>query len=378
MGLLAKPLGWVDSVGNKVGCLLADKTPSFRSHEHAPLLTQDPDEEERSNELENCSNEDLDFEGPDTSSLSAFLWNLLSCSESDIRGAEEAVSSSADHVEVKGGSFHVPASSASNPAGQVQGLLKVEACGAENVAEDTKLGGRPTGDSEDEADWQLVDKHDLFHSRMIGSVSEQAMVSMGHDDLPATSDKSSLMSESLRGFLHSALPTLAKGRQWVLLYSTQKHGMSLLTLYRRSAMLPGPCLLVAGDTDGVVFGGLMNAPLQPTPTKKYQGTSESFVFTNIADPPYIFHPTGLNRYFVLCTSESLAFGGGGHFALHIDAELLNGSSGACETYGNCSLSQREDFTLKDVELWGFVHTSRYTPSYAIFKEPEEVPSFRSW
>jgi hypothetical protein len=31
--------------------------------------------------------------------------------------------------------------------------------------------------------------------------------------------------------------------------------------------------------------------------------------------------TGLNRYFVLCTTESLAFGGGGHFALHIDAEL---------------------------------------------------------
>jgi hypothetical protein len=27
---------------------------------------------------------------------------------------------------------------------------------------------------------------------------------------------------------------------------------------------------VAGDTDGVVFGGLMNAPLQPTPKKKYQ------------------------------------------------------------------------------------------------------------
>jgi hypothetical protein len=60
--------------------------------------------------------------------------------------------------------------------------------------------------------------------------------------------------------------------------------------------------------------------------------------------------TGLNRYFVLCTTESLAFGGGGHFALHIDAELLNGSSGACETYGNCCLAQTEDFTLKDVEV----------------------------
>jgi len=396
MGLLAKPLGWVDSVGNKVGRLLADKAPSFRSHEHSPLLTEDPDEEEefdtgsdnvneksdhkggcRSNELEDCSNEDLDFEGPDTSSLSAFLWNLLSCSEADIRGAEETASSSADHVQVIDGSVNVSARSASNQAGQVQALLKAEACGEENVTEDMELV-RTTGNNEDEADWQLVDKHDLFHSRTIGSVSEQAMVSTGPHELPATSDESSLMSDSLRGFLHSALPTLVKGRQWVLLYSTQKHGMSLLTLYHRSAMQPGPCLLVAGDTEGVVFGGLVNAPLQPTPTKKYQGTSESFVFTNIADPPYIFHPTGLNRYFVLCTTESLAFGGGGHFALHIDAELLNGSSGACETYGNCCLAQTEDFTLKDVELWGFVHTSRYTPSYAIFKEPEEVPSFRSW
>ncbi len=46
MGLLAKPLGWVDSVGNKVGRLLGDKAPSFPSHEHSPLLTEDPDEEE--------------------------------------------------------------------------------------------------------------------------------------------------------------------------------------------------------------------------------------------------------------------------------------------------------------------------------------------
>jgi hypothetical protein len=52
-----------------------------------------------------------------------------------------------------------------------------------------------------------------------------------------------------------------------------------------------------------------------------QGTSESFVFTNVTGHPYIFRPTGLNRYFVLCTTEALAFGGGGHFALHIDAEL---------------------------------------------------------
>jgi hypothetical protein len=37
--------------------------------------------------------------------------------------------------------------------------------------------------------------------------------------------------------------------------------------------------------------------------------------------PVMMSWTGLNRYFVLCTTEALAFGGGGHFALHIDAEL---------------------------------------------------------
>jgi hypothetical protein len=83
----------------------------------------------------------------------------------------------------------------------------------------------------------------------------------------------------------------------------------------------GAFIQVGGDRQGAVFGGLMNAPLQPSPKKKYQGTSESFVFTNVTGHPYIFRPTGLNRYFVLCTTEALAFGGGGHFALHIDAEL---------------------------------------------------------
>ncbi len=42
----------------------------------------------------------------------------------------------------------------------------------------------------------------------------------------------------LKGYLRLTIYTL------FVMSSTQKHGMSLLTLYRRSAMLPGPCLLV--------------------------------------------------------------------------------------------------------------------------------------
>jgi hypothetical protein len=172
----------------------------------------------RGHRSEDCRDEDLDFQGPDTSSLSAFLRNLLSCSEAGIRCGDDVASSSGDNMKAKGRPSHVHASSPSNQVVQVQGLAKGSTLGEENVREDMKMVGRTTGDYEDETDWQLVDKHDLFHSRMPGGVLDQAGVTLGSHDLPAMSDESSLMSETLCGFLHSALPTLAKGRQWVLLY----------------------------------------------------------------------------------------------------------------------------------------------------------------
>ncbi|XP_024535997.1 TLD domain-containing protein 2 isoform X3 [Selaginella moellendorffii] len=139
--------------------------------------------------------------------------------------------------------------------------------------------------------------------------------------------------------------------------STARDGISLHTLYRKSVLLPGPCLLVAGDRKGAVFGGLLLAPFKPT-RNKYQGTNQTFVFTNVSGPAKVFRPTGRNRYYFLCTNDALAIGGGGHFALYLDSDLLTGSSGACETFGSECLAHAEDFDLKDVELWGFAHSSQ--------------------
>lgn len=138
-----------------------------------------------------------------------------------------------------------------------------------------------------------------------------------------------------------------------------KHGISLGTLIRNSCDLPGPCLLITGDTKGAVFGGLVNSPLTPTPQRKYQGTFQTFVFTTLYGPPTLFRPTGANRYFYMCLNDLLAFGGGGSFALRLDGDLLMGTSGACDTFGNQGLAHNEEFELKNVELWGFSHSSRY-------------------
>ncbi|KAL7209847.1 hypothetical protein ACSBR1_031418 [Camellia fascicularis] len=172
-------------------------------------------------------------------------------------------------------------------------------------------------------------------------------------------EESSFISSDLYEFLLSSLPNIVKGCQWVLLYSTVKHGISLRTLIRRSADLAGPCVLIVGDKQGAVFGGLLEGPLKPTPKRKYQGTNQTFVFTTVYGEPRLFRPTGANRYFYMCLNDLLALGGGGNFALCLDGDLLTGTSGPCDTFGNLCLAHSQEFELKNVELWGFAHSSRY-------------------
>ncbi|XP_021607085.1 uncharacterized protein LOC110611213 isoform X3 [Manihot esculenta] len=141
--------------------------------------------------------------------------------------------------------------------------------------------------------------------------------------------------------------------------STLKHGISLRTLIRKSADLPGPCVLIVGDRQGAVFGGLLECPLKPTPKRKYQGTNQTFVFTTIYGEPRLFRATGANRYYYMCLNDLLALGGGCNFALCLDGDLLNGTSGPCETFGNLCLAHQPEFELKNVELWGFTHSSKF-------------------
>ncbi|XP_023527206.1 TLD domain-containing protein 2-like [Cucurbita pepo subsp. pepo] len=168
-----------------------------------------------------------------------------------------------------------------------------------------------------------------------------------------------LMSIDTYGFLVQCLPNIVKGRQWILLYSTLRHGISLRTLIRKSSELSGPCLLVVGDRQGAVFGGLLDSPLKPTAKRKYQGTNQTFVFTTMYGEPQLFRPTGANRYFYMCMDDLLALGGGSNFALRLEEDLLNGTSGPCETFGNSCLAHSQEFELKNVELWGFAHASQY-------------------
>ncbi|KAL7143984.1 hypothetical protein ABFS83_08G228000 [Erythranthe nasuta] len=305
-------------------------------------------------------------EGPDTSSFTAFLYSLLA-SESNIdrrtdaREDEFKTSSTATKEDEKKKSLMSRGKQsirkAFNQAAKIGGLR--------NQAPTRGGSDMPAGNGSGD--------HGIAMITLSEPLSSSQNLSL---HLPETSEPSLLLSEKTRNFLYAALPVVVQGRKWVLLYSTWRHGISLSTLYRRSLIWPGLSLLVVGDRNGAVFGGLVEAPLRPTNKRRYQGTNDSFVFTDTSTQPQLFRPTGVNRYYTLCSTEYLAMGGGSHFALYLDGDLLSGSSSSSETYDNPCLAHSEDFEVKEVELWGFVYGSKYEETIALSRT--EVPGICHW
>ncbi|XP_017969736.1 PREDICTED: TLD domain-containing protein 2 isoform X2 [Theobroma cacao] len=262
--------------------------------------------------INEADNGDL-VDGPDTSSFTAFLYSLLSSSDSGQNlnleqndNPEETGDASSDTIMKENGGR--------------KSLLSRGKQSLRALYQATRISGYKNQDCKGDSDMQIDDEADAqfdgLEMRHLQNVKEP--LALG--DLPETSEPSLLLTEKTRSALYASLPALVQGRKWLLLYSTWRHGISLSTLYRRSMLWPGLSLLVVGDRKGAVFGGLVEAPLKPT-NKKYQGTNSTFVFTNRPGDPVIFRPTGANRYFTLCSTEFLAIGGGGHFALYLDGDL---------------------------------------------------------
>ncbi|KAM9023248.1 oxidation resistance protein 1 isoform 7-T7 [Ara ararauna] len=168
---------------------------------------------------------------------------------------------------------------------------------------------------------------------------------------PNLSDPSELLQPEQIEKLTKSLPPRTIGYPWTLVYSTAKHGMSLKTLYRTMVGLDTPVLLVIKDSDGQVFGALASEPFKVS--DGFYGTGETFMFTFCPDFE-VFKWTGDNMFFIKGDMDSLAFGGGGgEFALWLDGDLYHGRSHSCKTFGNHTLSKREDFIIQDIEIWAF-------------------------
>ncbi|KAM9198339.1 oxidation resistance protein 1 isoform 2-T2 [Dugong dugon] len=168
---------------------------------------------------------------------------------------------------------------------------------------------------------------------------------------PNLSDPSELLQPDQIEKLTKHLPPRTIGYPWTLVYGTGKHGTSLKTLYRTMTGLDTPVLMVIKDSDGQIFGALASEPFKVS--DGFYGTGETFVFTFCPEFE-VFKWTGDNMFFIKGDMDSLAFGGGGgEFALWLDGDLYHGRSHSCKTFGNYTLSKKEDFFIQDIEIWAF-------------------------
>lgn len=374
-------MGRQQSLRNKAAHFVSDLTtvilnpisdkPS-KPHPHPPTPHEDVSESKIS-QLESINEEgsgDL-VDGPDTSSFSAFLYSLLSSSEAE----DKSKSDEQKNDEVESGDLQ-----SDNVIKESGGKKSLFSRGKQSLGramyKAARIGGYRSQDRKGDSEIKVDGNNaaELAGVEMKNVENEKECLAL--IEVPDISEPSLLLSEKTSSALYASLPTLVQGRKWLLLYSTWRHGISLSTLYRRSMLWPGSSLLVVGDNRGAVFGGMVEAPLRPTDKRRYQGTNDTFVFTNKPGHPVIFRPTGVNRYFTLCSTDFLAIGGGGHFALYLDSDLLNGSSSVSETYGNPCLAHTEDFEVKEVELWAFVYASKYEEILSLSRT--EAPGICRW
>ncbi|KAJ7945402.1 oxidation resistance protein 1-like [Quillaja saponaria] len=370
-------MGRKQSLRSKAIHLVSDLTtvllnPISDKPSKPPPPSEDVSESERS-ELESTTAEGSGnlVEGPDTSSFTAFVYSLLSSTET---GDNSKSDEQTDNQTVKGN--HLSDSAMKENGGRKSLFSRGKQSLGRAIYQAARISGYHSQERKDDSKMKIDDGNDAKFSGVEMKHIQCAKESADLVEFPDISEPSILLSQRTRNALYASLPALIHGRKWMLLYSTWRHGISLSTLYRRSALWPGLSLLVVGDRKGAVFGGLVEAPLRPTNKRRYQGTNNTFVFTNISGHPTIFRPTGANRYFTLCETDFLAIGGGGHFALYLDGDLLNGSSSFSETYGNPCLAHSEDFEVKEIELWGFVYASKFEEVLALSRT--EAPGICRW
>ncbi|XP_045416871.1 oxidation resistance protein 1 isoform X2 [Lemur catta] len=205
-------------------------------------------------------------------------------------------------------------------------------------------------DSSDQAaarEWEITTREDI-NSKQVAPVKAELE---SESFRPNLSDPSELLLPDQIEKLTKHLPPRTIGYPWTLVYGTGKHGTSLKTLYRTMTGLDTPVLMVIKDSDGQVFGALASEPFKVS--DGFYGTGETFVFTFCPEFE-VFKWTGDNMFFIKGDMDSLAFGGGGgEFALWLDGDLYHGRSHSCKTFGNHTLSKKEDFFIQDIEIWAF-------------------------
>jgi hypothetical protein len=182
------------------------------------------------------------------------------------------------------------------------------------------------------------------------------------------------------------LPRNIASCKWKRYYSLVRDGDSLDNCLRRIQHCQQSLMIIC-TTKNHRFGTYVDAPWDTTPshgTIQYYGGPTTCLFKIVPNTTehmttttttrkdgndnnnHIGHAhtsivcykwTGMNRYIQLCDPRNrmLAIGGGnGSFGLCIQQDFQYGSTGTCTTFNNEPLCPDEQFSILNVEIYGFL------------------------
>ena len=133
--------------------------------------------------------------------------------------------------------------------------------------------------------------------------------------------------------LLSRIPHYHQYKNLYRIFSISIDGSALKSLYNKCEGINNSILVIKDDEQNV-FGAY--ASEEYSPTSKFSGTGECFLFTFYKENKiHIYCSTGLNDHYMYCDDEQICFGcSDDYFSLALRNNLLDGYSKSTQTYKN--------------------------------------------
>jgi hypothetical protein len=149
------------------------------------------------------------------------------------------------------------------------------------------------------------------------------------------------------GQLRLALPLRMRHLSWERVFRASIDGVSLATMYQKSAKRM-PLLLLVLTADRGKIGAYLSTGLSRV--KGYTGTGETFVF-GFAPGIQVYRWSQKNEHFYQASENDISIGGGGGSAIFLTDALHRGFSSPCETFDSEMLTNKNQFDIRDLEVW---------------------------
>ena len=170
--------------------------------------------------------------------------------------------------------------------------------------------------------------------------------------LPKLDNQSDILNTNQLKELHSRLPSYHQFSNLYRIFTISVDGSALKSLYNKCEGINNSIIIIKDDEDNI-FGAYASEEF--TPTSKFSGTGECFLFTFYkGNKIHIYYSSGKNDHYMYCDDEQICFGcSDDYFSLSVRNNLLDGYSKYTQTYENKSLNNRDKFLVVRLEVWGF-------------------------